>query len=116
MIGPFEFCTTASSGERAGVAGAGAGALAVSGVFGGEHPVSNALADAARTVCPNTLRLRFVGATTLRSAGRHVPQPLVLQSPQSLTVLPITLSNSLIALTPFEKALIVSNPDKPARA
>ena len=104
MTGPFDVWTTARSGERAGAAGAGWLACSA-GFFGWEHPVSNALADAARTVYPNSLRLKPTGALLVCEEGPHVPHPPELQLPHVLLDVPITLSGLSIALSPFDKAV-----------
>ena len=103
MIVPFDVLTTARSGERAGAAGAGW--LTCSTDFCFEHPVSSALADAARTVYPNSLRLTATGALLVCEEGPHVPHPPELQLPHVLLEVPITLSGFSIALSPFEKAV-----------
>src|ERR1700704_4533053 len=101
MIGPFELWTTARSGERAGGAGAaGVGALAVSGAFSVEHPVSIAPAEAARTACPNARRLRVAGVSVLCGAVPQDPHPVGLQVPHPVPELPITLSGVSIEHSP----------------
>src|SRR5882672_1758211 len=105
MIGPFDVWTTARSGERAGAVGAGAGWLPCSTDFCCEHPVSSALADAARTVYPNSLRLKATGVLLVCGEGPHVPHPTELQLPHVLVDVPITLSGLSIALSPFEKTV-----------
>src|SRR6266550_1131207 len=101
MIVPFDVLTTARSGERAGAAGAGWPACATG--FCREHPLSSALADAARTVYPNSLRLNATGALLVCGEGPHVPHPPELQLPQVLLDVPITLSGFSIALSPFRE-------------
>jgi hypothetical protein len=96
MIGPFDVWTTASSGERAGAAGAGWAACSTD--FCCEHPVSSALADAARTVYPNSLRLKATGALLVCGEGPHVPHPAEWQPPHVVLDVPITLSGFSIAL------------------
>src|SRR6266550_8371580 len=112
MIFPFDVSTTARSGERAGAAGAGWPACST-GFFGWEHPVSSALADAARTVYPNSLRLNATGALLACGEGPHIPHPPELQLPHVLLDVPITLSGFSIALSPFrEGGLLVRGPFK----
>jgi hypothetical protein len=103
MTGPFDVWTTARSGERAGAAGAGWAACSAD--FCCEHPVSSALADAAKTLYPNSLRLKATGALLVCGEGPHVPHPAELQLPHVLLDVPITLSGLSIALSPFEKAV-----------
>src|ERR1700758_1694856 len=97
MIGPFDCCTTARSGESGG---ATAGDwVTVSACFCWEHPASNVPADAARAAYPNFLRVRTCGALFLPGAGAHVPHPPELQLPHVLPDEPITLSIFSIALS-----------------
>ena len=102
MIGPFDVLTTARSGERAGGAGAaGADPSPGSAFFCDEHPVSSALAEAARTACPNSRRLRAAGVSFLRGAGPHDPHPFGVHVPHAVPVLPMTFNIFSIALSPF---------------
>jgi len=110
MIVPFDVLTTARSGERAGAAGAGW--LTCSTDFGFEHPVSSALADAARTVYPNSLRLKPTGALLVCGEGPHVPHPPELQLPHVLLDVPITLSGFSIAFPFREGGSLVPRPLK----
>src|SRR5262245_15346408 len=96
MIGPFDFCTTLRSGARleAGGVPAEAGALfSAVGCCGLEQLDKIAPAEAARAVRPRSRRLNIVVLTTLGGAGEQLPHPDVLQLPQVLTGLLITLSN-----------------------
>ena len=102
MIGPFDVWTTARSGERAGGAGAaGADSSTASVFFCGEHPVRSALAEAARTACPNSRRLRAAGVSSLRGAGPQDPHPFGVHVPHAVPALPMTFNIFSIALSPF---------------
>ena len=81
-MGPFDFWTTASSGESAGAAGAAW--LETSADFSLVHPASSAAADAANAVRPKSLRLKTVEEAVFEEQVPHVPHPFELQSPQSL--------------------------------
>src|ERR1700751_5945454 len=100
MIGPFDCCTTARSGDRPGAAGAACTVVSAGSFV--EHPVSTAPMEATRTVFPQSLRVITDGAS-LFDTGPHVPQLVVWQSPHVLPKLPITLSKLCIETSPLKK-------------
>ena len=63
--------------------------------------MSSALAEAARTACPNSRRLRATGVSFLRGAGPHDPHPFGAHVPHAVPVLPMTFNIFSIALSPF---------------
>jgi hypothetical protein len=104
MIGPFDFWTTARSGdipEVGAVLGLGAAGpvwLPFSAVCEFKEPPRNGVADAARMMPPNSRRLSRAGLSTL-GAGAQVPHPVELQLLQPLFILPFSLSDFCIGFS-----------------
>src|SRR5262249_15673615 len=103
MIGPFDFCTTLSSGDKGATAGVGVeGELLFSAVcWGGcgvEQTANTEVAAAASAARPSSRRVSKVVAAVLAGAGSHFPQPDMLQLPQVLSELVMTFNEFSITL------------------
>src|SRR5262245_19835575 len=99
MMGPFDFWTTASSGDTLEAGSGAAGGVddpaeLFSVLDGGELEQLERMAPAEATsaACPRSRRLTKVGCLTLTGVGAQVPHPVVWQLPQVLVVLLMMLN------------------------